>query len=687
MTSLLQDLLKAVPNLHLQLYFKSSLTALSHAIEDLVVAGTDSPLVIANFQQERFYRQEVSRYRQIAQHTKQVYVLAAAAAESSLAVVCEPYEIIALDPSDDLTREWDLVVLGQRHAACLVCEEQFIPEAPIDQARRFQGFWTFDRTLCTRVARLLLTQIVAYRPELAAKVEQARQLYSLTTEIPEQVVMPTLPVNESGIFTQRLVNYLQASQYKLLKVYRAIALQERKEQLLNAITTAIRRSLNPQDILATAVQELGQTFNHCRCLLYRCRAGDRQAQIEYEFVPSGLASLREETWSLADNPLIQVAQAQERAIAIADVNNIPYLQQNPAFRAIVQYASIRSWLLVSISYQATLLGMLELHYGGQEPYHWEDEDISLVEAIATQAGVALTQAQAYTDLAKLNHQLEALERTQSNLIAIVGHELRTPLSTIQICLESLASEPDMAPEVQQTMLETALADAERLRRLIQDFLILSRLENGQVHRHPESIRLKEALDLAICGIKTRCSHDKLPEIKVELSPQLPPVYVDGEELVEVFTKLLDNACKFTNFPSEVTIQAQVRQAGDGDTSGCDCPKSTAKGDRAVFSVENDSCHPMLEVIVADTGRGIEPSQLEAIFNRFYQEEGALRRSVGGTGLGLAICRRIIEGMGGKIWAESVGKDQGSQFHFTVPIESSQATISPLPQDTLSSTNG
>ena len=76
---------------------------------------------------------------------------------------------------------------------------------------------------------------------------------------------------------------------------------------------------------------------------------------------------------------------------------------------------------------------------------------------------------------------------------------------------------------------------------------------------------------------------------------------------------------------------------------------------------------MLEVTISDTGRGIEPNRLEAVFDRFYQEEGALRRSVGGTGLGLAICRQIISRLGGKIWAESMGKDQGSQFHFTIPI--------------------
>jgi signal transduction histidine kinase len=396
-------------------------------------------------------------------------------------------------------------------------------------------------------------------------------------------------------------------------------------------------------------------------VLYRCRPTDEQAKIEYEFVSSGLSSLRGETWLLADNPLIQVALTQERAIAIADVTNSPYLQKNPVFQEKIQQGQIRSWLLVPIRYQGTLLGMLEVHHGGREAYHWRDDDIALVEAIATQAGVALTQAQAYTDLAALNHQLEALERTQSNLIAIVGHELRTPLSTIRICLESLASEPGMDSELQQVMLETALTDADRLRKLIQDFLTLSRLEAGQVSRHPESIQLREAIDLALSGLKLNRTQDTLAHVKVELPPQLPAVRADGEELVQVLSKLLDNACKFTDSQSQITIQAQIRPSQLG----------TLNSSVHESMQENDSDNPMLEVIVADTGRGIEPSQLEAVFDRFYQEEGALRRTAGGTGLGLAICRRIVEGMGGEIWAESAGKDQGSQFHFTVPVELSK----------------
>jgi signal transduction histidine kinase len=75
---------------------------------------------------------------------------------------------------------------------------------------------------------------------------------------------------------------------------------------------------------------------------------------------------------------------------------------------------------------------------------------------------------------------------------------------------------------------------------------------------------------------------------------------------------------------------------------------------------------MLEVTIADTGRGIAPDLLETVFERFYQVEDSLRRSAGGTGLGLPICREIVRHWGGQIWVKSAGKDQGSIFHFTIP---------------------
>ncbi len=636
------------PDLQTQVYFKSSLTALSHAIEDLALARSGQPLVIANFQQERFYRQEIRRYRQIAEHSDQVYVLAVPEAASDWSLNTEAYEILPLQPDDQLAQEWHLVIIAQDYSACLVCREQQEDRDSVDQARRFQGFWTFDRDVSRAAAYWLLKYMATNYPQLSDKIERAYQHYQLL-ESSASVSRSTQQVVDAEIFALRLVNYLQTHQYKLLKAYQAIADKERRERLINAIATAIRSSLNSHDIFTIAVQEIGTTFENCRCVLYRLGSRVREAEIEYEFLPSGMSSLKGQSWSLIDNPLFVAVQAQDRALAVDDISQNSYLLENSPLKAQIEQAQILAWLLVPVRYRGTLLGMIELHYGGSQPYRWQSEDITLLEAIATQIGVALTQAQAYANLISLNEQLEAIDRIQNNLIAIVGHELRTPLSTIQICLESIASEPDMPIECRQTMLDMALIDAERLRRLIQDVLTLYQLENGKTHRHPEPMQLREAVELALSGLRGIWGENRLPTIHIELSPQLPCVRADGEGLVEVLTKLLDNACKFTETDGNVTIRARVKPP---------------EPDQKKYRLRT----PMLEVVIADTGRGIEPNQLETIFDRFYQEEDSLQRSVGGTGLGLAICRQIIQGMGGQIWAESAGRDHGSQFYFTLPLE-------------------
>ncbi|WP_026733628.1 DICT sensory domain-containing protein [Fischerella sp. PCC 9605] len=651
-TSVLSDMLQALPHLRPQLYFKASLTALSHAMEDQVLAATlEQPLVIASFQRERFYRQEAHRYQRLALRSNQIYVLSAP--ETDFTNSSEYYEKIAFEPDDALSQEWHLVVIAQNYATCLVCREslgslaknrqlrELSPGLDMDAARRFEGIWTAERGVSLKAAELLFERILAYRPELAGKIEQARQRFGIggrkiDAEASQQLSEYACDI-DTDPFVQRLVTYLQASQYKLHKAYRSISAQARKERLVNSISTAIRRSLNPQEILKVAAQELGQHLGACRCLIYRAQATDTQAIIEHEFLSFDVLSLLGHAWPLENNPLFQEVVLLGEGVRVADTVNDSRVSGSKTLWQIVERFAIRSWLMEPVVFQGRLLGIVELHYCGENPHDWQAGELDLVKAIATQIGAALIQAEAYANLEELNQQLEALDRTRSNLIAITGHELRTPLSTIQVCLESLASEPDMPLELRQVMLNTALADSDRMRKLIQDFLTLSNLESGRVEWHPESLTLQECVDLALSRIRTRMTTDKLPEITTEIARNLPLVRADGDWLVEVLAKLVDNACKFTPPEGQITIKA----------------------------TRNNK--QMVEVTVADTGRGIEPNRLEVVFDRFYQEEGALRRSTGGTGLGLAICRQIVNGWGGEIWAESNGKNQGSEFHFTIPI--------------------
>lgn len=490
-----------------------------------------------------------------------------------------------------------------------------------------------------------------YRPELKEKTKQARKLFVTKLRERRKSLLTTESI-DLGIFTQRLVIYLQSGQYKLYRAYQAIATAERKEVLINKIAAAQRSSLNPEEILATTVRELGQLFHDCRCILYRFNPNDEAVKIEYEFASPSMDSLRGQQWLIAENPLFIVAQANRSTLVVDDVTDNSYLNNNSILQNQIRLVGIRSWLIVAIRYQGQLLGMLELHYGGKSSFRWQPEDTALVEGVANSAGAALTQANAYTNLVELNVQLEAVENVQSNLIAIVGHELRTPLSTIRICLESLATEPDMPTELKDIMLETALGDTERLGQLVQNFLTLSKLETPKTYRNTrniEPIAIDYPFNLALDNLQRTSQTKDRPIIRLELPEELPYVLADVDGLVEVFTKLLDNACKFTPKEGEVVVTAEVQNTQE----------------------INNTPQPrqMLEIVVADTGRGIDENELEIIFERFSQSEKYLRRTVGGVGLGLVICRKIIEGMGGKIWAESDGEDLGSQFHFTLPIES------------------
>lgn len=629
--SVLAEVLKALPQLRPQIYFKTSLTALSHAMEDQVLAGTEKPLVIACFQRERFYRQEAQRYRRIGLKSNQVYVLAAP--DTNFKNTSGIHENVAFEPTDALSHEWHLIVVAPTYATCLVCREREevsnLPDiAEMDQARRFEGIWTFDRRVACEAAKVLLQRILAYRPELAEKIEQARSLLSISSNQLQNV--------NPDPFADRLVTYLQVSQYKLIKTYRSLAEQEQRERSINLITTAIRRSLNPDEIFQVAAEEIGKALGVCRCLIYRCKLSDRTATISHEFLSPGVESLAGQTWPIAENPLFQEIASSSEHIYIENAATDPRLAASN-MQAFIHRANIGSWLLVPVLYQNQLVGMIELHHCGDFPRNWSPHELALVEGITTQIGVALIQGEAFAHLESLNEQLEALDRTRSNLIAITGHELRTPLSTIQVCLESLASDPDMPPELRQVMLSTALDDADRMRKLVQDFLTLSRLESGRVEWHPEAMPLEECVYLSLSSITTRYPQNKRPEIILAVPPDLPLVRADGEWLVEVLTKLMDNACKFTPPNGKITVSAQQLD------------------DRT------------LEAIVSDTGRGIAGDRLEAVFDRFYQEEGALRRTAGGTGLGLAICRQIVTGWQGEIWATSSGLDRGSEFHFTIPL--------------------
>jgi signal transduction histidine kinase len=239
----------------------------------------------------------------------------------------------------------------------------------------------------------------------------------------------------------------------------------------------------------------------------------------------------------------------------------------------------------------------------------------------------------------MSAELENVERLRRDLVANVSHELKTPISALQARLENLldgVEAPD--PAVLQVMLQ----QAQRLSRLVDQLLDLSRLESGDIPLDREALDVA-ALVRQVAGEIGVSQADHLVDVRVEVPPGVPPVWADRERVHQVLFNLLDNAVRYTPPGGEVVVTA------------------SSTGERC-------------EIRVEDTGPGIPPAHLPFLFERFYRVDQARSRGEGGTGIGLAIARSVVEAHGGRIWAETV-VGQGSVFAFELPFAAADRRVS------------
>jgi len=239
------------------------------------------------------------------------------------------------------------------------------------------------------------------------------------------------------------------------------------------------------------------------------------------------------------------------------------------------------------------------------------------------------------ELEESYQRLRDADNLKDEFMNIAAHELKTPLVPMMGYLSMLrdGSLGELTQE-EKDSLKIISRNVDRLKKLIDDILDISKLESGAMKFEMRDAQIAEIIKNSVQDMRSYAEGKGLT-IKAEIRPNLPPILGDKNRLMQVLTDLIDNAIKFTE-KGGIVIKAKR---------------------------EKDN----ILVRVKDTGIGISKENINRLFTKFYQIDSSLSRRYGGTGLGLAICKRIVEAHGGRIWIESeLGK--GSTFQFTLPVK-------------------
>jgi signal transduction histidine kinase len=277
-----------------------------------------------------------------------------------------------------------------------------------------------------------------------------------------------------------------------------------------------------------------------------------------------------------------------------------------------------------------------------------------------------------------NDELRQLDRLRSEFVSNVTHELRTPLTGIVGFTEFLLSpSSDPLTPLQVDSLEMTYSSAQRLLRLVNDLLDVSRMEAGRFTINATPLSPVPLLQQVVKEAQLRAENKGI-KLETDLPDELPSVCADGSRVAQVLNNLLSNAIKFTPPAGRVTVKSYILEVRSPSTT-----LLTAVSSPLMPRLPDGH---WLMVCVEDTGAGIAAGDLPRLFSRFYRTSDAQRKAVNGTGLGLYVAKSIVEAHGGQIGVESqVG--QGSRFWFALLIHDTTPGPGPNPSKSDSSALG
>ena len=399
---------------------------------------------------------------------------------------------------------------------------------------------------------------------------------------------------------------------------------------LQSVSGSLSQALTPQQVV-NAVIEQGVNSLGAHAGTLTLLSSDRN---ELEIV--GTVNFPQEVVKEWDRfPLsrkVPIADAVREKSPVIVESFADWSDQYPELGPLASVTGSQALAAFPLTVEGRTIGALGLSFPA--PQRFTEDDLAFMLALAQQCAQALERARLYETEQKLRAQAETANRMKDEFLATVSHELRTPLNAILGWSQMLKND-GLDDAVREKALATIERNSKAQIQLVDDLLDVSRIITGKLRL---DIRAVDLASVALAAVDAVRPAAEAKEIRLQtlLDPQAGPISGDPERLQQVVWNLLSNAVKFT-----------------------------PRGGRVQIRLERIDSH--VEIVVSDTGIGIDEEFLPHVFDRFRQMDGSKTRRHGGLGLGLAIVRQLVELHGGTVSSENNGEGQGAIFTVKLPL--------------------